>query len=148
MPSPIPVNTEVPTDEMTDECPRCGSDHPHLHPAVQVGGEVELCTHDFHLTQTGQNTPSYVAAVLQKREAATLVAEYAAIAEVKRFARAVIKFHECSNHGGPKDCLVFGAIVPGSFGTWDSYYEALRILGGHKGVSGDIPPPVKTDPSP
>lgn len=53
---------------MTDrKCPRCTSTRPHLHPAVQHGGEVELCTDDFHLTPTNQNGPKYIAAVLKKR---------------------------------------------------------------------------------
>lgn len=29
-------------------CPRCDSAYPHLHPAVQSGGEVQVCTHPFH----------------------------------------------------------------------------------------------------
>lgn len=49
------------------KCPRCNSAHPHLHPAVQFEGEVEVCTHDFHLTPTSQNTPQILAAVLKKR---------------------------------------------------------------------------------
>lgn len=53
-----------------------------------------------------------------------------AIAEVERFARAIVKFHECSNHGGPENCLVVGAIVPATFGSWDTYYDAMRVLGG------------------
>ena len=53
-----------------DKCPRCTSPHPHLHPSVQIEGEVEICTHDFHLTQTPQNASSFIEAVLQKRAAA------------------------------------------------------------------------------
>ena len=49
-------------------CPRCGSSAPHMHPAVQHEGEVEICTDDFHLTPTNQNTPVYIAGVLDKRE--------------------------------------------------------------------------------
>lgn len=48
-------------------CPRCGSRHPHLHPAVQFEGEVELCTHKFHERETPQNRPEYIAAVRAKR---------------------------------------------------------------------------------
>jgi len=47
-------------------CPRCDSPQPHLHPAVQYGGEVELCTHAFHLTVTPQNTPERIASVYGK----------------------------------------------------------------------------------
>lgn len=57
-------------DEMYAEderCPHCHSRHPHLHPSVQCEGEVEICTHDFHLTPTPQNTPEYIAGVLAKR---------------------------------------------------------------------------------
>lgn len=50
-------------------CPRCQSSHPHRHPAVQFEGEVELCTHDFHLQRTNSNRSSYIAAVLAKRAA-------------------------------------------------------------------------------
>jgi hypothetical protein len=52
-------------------CPKCGSSHPHLHPAVQFEGEVETCVHDFHLTATPQNTPAYIAAVWAKRSTLT-----------------------------------------------------------------------------
>lgn len=38
------------------KCPRCGSPQPHLHPAVQYGGEVQVCFHRYHLTLTAQNT--------------------------------------------------------------------------------------------
>jgi hypothetical protein len=31
-----------------DRCPRCDSPKPHLHPAVQAGGEVQPCPHEFH----------------------------------------------------------------------------------------------------
>ena len=42
-------------------CPRCGSPEPLLHPCVQVGGEVSLCEHPFHLRETPQNTPEKIA---------------------------------------------------------------------------------------
>jgi hypothetical protein len=48
-------------------CPRCNSTAPHMHPAVQHEGEVELCTHDFHLMPTRQNVPAYIAAVRSKQ---------------------------------------------------------------------------------
>ena len=32
-------------------CPRCNSPAPHLHPAMQYEGEVQVCTHQFHLPQ-------------------------------------------------------------------------------------------------
>ena len=48
------------------KCPTCGSRQPHLHPAVQVGGEVELCTDGFHLRQTPQNGSGYIEAVKAK----------------------------------------------------------------------------------
>ena len=50
-----------------ERCPRCDSPAPHLHPAVQFEGEVETCTHDFHLMLTPQNTPEYIKGVLAKR---------------------------------------------------------------------------------
>jgi hypothetical protein len=51
------------------KCPRCTSSAPHMHPAMQSGGEVEICPHDFHLTPTNQNRPEYIARVLEKRAA-------------------------------------------------------------------------------
>ena len=47
-------------------CPRCNSPAPQQHPAVQHGGEVELCTHAFHLKATPSNPPAYIAAVRAK----------------------------------------------------------------------------------
>jgi len=58
---------EIDMNNIEDECPRCGSTQPHLHPAVQSEGEVELCTHDFHLIPTPQNTQAHIANVLKKR---------------------------------------------------------------------------------
>jgi hypothetical protein len=49
-------------------CPTCGSSKPHLHPAVQHGGEVVLCADPFHLTPTPQNLPEYISAVEGARE--------------------------------------------------------------------------------
>lgn len=40
-------------------CPRCKSVEPHLHPAVQSGGEVHMCPDNFHLRETPQNKESY-----------------------------------------------------------------------------------------
>lgn len=50
-------------------CPRCGSPEPHLHPAVQIEGEVEICTDDFHLIRTNRTRQSYIDSVLAKRAA-------------------------------------------------------------------------------
>lgn len=49
------------------KCPRCHSPSPERHPAVQIGGEVEICTDDFHLMPTTRNRPEYIAAVETKR---------------------------------------------------------------------------------
>lgn len=63
------LSRSAPPDSVSQpaECPRCGSDKPHLHPAVQFEGEVETCTDDFHLTPTPQNKPEYIERVLEKR---------------------------------------------------------------------------------
>lgn len=53
--------------KQAEECPRCGSPEPHLHPSVQFGGEVETCPHEFHLRRTYLNRPEYVENVLRKR---------------------------------------------------------------------------------
>lgn len=53
--------------KIPERCPRCDSTQPHLHPTVQCEGEVEICTHDFHLIPTPQNTPEYINGVLAKR---------------------------------------------------------------------------------
>jgi hypothetical protein len=51
---------------MSERCPRCNSPAPHRHPAVQIAGEVELCTHAFHLQPTHQNRPAFIQAVRAK----------------------------------------------------------------------------------
>ena len=58
------------------KCPTCNSPAPHLHPAVQVGGEVETCIDGFHLEATSQNTPSIIAEVNAKRRAKELSEAY------------------------------------------------------------------------
>jgi hypothetical protein len=37
-------------------CPTCDSHAPHLHPAVQSGGEVQPCADPFHHVVTPENT--------------------------------------------------------------------------------------------
>lgn len=50
------------------KCRTCGSTAPHMHPAMQHEGEVELCTNAFHLTPTPQNKPEYIEAVSAKQD--------------------------------------------------------------------------------
>ena len=52
---------------MAERCPSCTSNAPHLHPAVQHGGEVEMCTDEFHLRPTPQNTGAHIALVRATR---------------------------------------------------------------------------------
>jgi len=56
------------TETKLKPCPTCASVAPHLHPAMQSGGEVELCTDIFHLQPTPLNKHEYIVAVQQKRE--------------------------------------------------------------------------------
>lgn len=51
-------------------CPTCDAPQPHLHPAVQCGGEVEICRDAFHLTPTPMNKPEWIAAVREKQSRA------------------------------------------------------------------------------
>jgi hypothetical protein len=48
---------------MDSHCPTCGSSAPHMHPAIQHEGEVQVCADSFHLTPTPQNRPEYINAV-------------------------------------------------------------------------------------
>ena len=45
------------------KCPTCDSPAPHLHPSVQVGGEVSLCPDPFHEQVTPSNTKERIARV-------------------------------------------------------------------------------------
>lgn len=47
-------------DPLAMRCPRCGSPRPHLHPAIQFEGEVQPCSHAFHLQVTPENTPERI----------------------------------------------------------------------------------------
>lgn len=49
-------------------CKTCNSSAPHLHPAIQFEGEVEICIDDFHLNKTPMNRQEYIDAVISKRE--------------------------------------------------------------------------------
>ena len=51
------------------KCQTCNSPHPHMHPAVQFEGEVHVCTDDFHLRETPQNTAKFRDEVLTARAA-------------------------------------------------------------------------------
>ncbi len=43
-------------DDTMGKCPTCSSPAPHLHPAVQHGGECHVCLDQYHRIIGGQNT--------------------------------------------------------------------------------------------
>lgn len=58
-----------------------------MHPAVQYGGEVELCTDEFHLRPTNQNTPDRIASVNAKRREKALAEAYGDPREAREIER-------------------------------------------------------------
>lgn len=48
-------------------CPRCNSSAPHMHPATAFEGEVIICSHDYHLTPTPQNSARHMQMVRERR---------------------------------------------------------------------------------
>ena len=67
------------------KCPICGSSAPHMHPAAQHEGEVQICSNDYHLTPSPQNKPEYIEAVKIKK-LAEWEAHVKATAESRRIA--------------------------------------------------------------
>jgi hypothetical protein len=67
------------------DCPRCGSPKPHLHPAVQYGGEVQVCDHEFHRRVTPENTPDRIkeAGLEERTDPATKFGELTEIKKVR-----------------------------------------------------------------
>lgn len=70
-----------------ERCPTCTSPSPHMHPAVQYGGEVELCTDEFHLKPTNQNTPERIASVNAKRREKALAEAFGDPREAREVER-------------------------------------------------------------
>jgi hypothetical protein len=52
----VETQLERTASEAMNRCPSCNSPAPHLHPAVQHEGEVQLCGDSFHEIITAQNT--------------------------------------------------------------------------------------------
>lgn len=61
------LETETSKPQYRRICPTCNSHAPHLHPAVQSGGEVHFCLDEFHLQETPQNRPEYIEQVKRRR---------------------------------------------------------------------------------
>jgi hypothetical protein len=55
------AETGLSVQEVAMKCPTCESTHPHLHPAVQCEGEVQVCRDSFHDIVTPENTPERIA---------------------------------------------------------------------------------------
>lgn len=72
---------------MTDQCPRCDSPAPHLHPAVQSEGEVQPCPHPFH----GDGAAEAFAKLqgLSSEEVVAMMTAEGAAARFQRLAREV-----------------------------------------------------------
>lgn len=46
------------------KCPTCDSPAPHLHPAIQFEGEVQVCYDAYHRQPTPENTPQKIASTV------------------------------------------------------------------------------------
>jgi len=75
----------VSTSDQADKCPRCDSPAPHLHPQMQFEGEVQECSHSFHLRETPQNL-CFADKAAEARERDSLIATAEALNKLQREA--------------------------------------------------------------
>lgn len=66
--APADNNHAAPQAHDGSHCPRCDSPAPHLHPAMQYGGEVQPCSHPFHEKNTPENARYLVSRPLDAGE--------------------------------------------------------------------------------
>lgn len=60
---------------MTNNCPRCDSPEPRLHPAVQEGGEVSICPDPYHTPPVVITTEDIIASLVTKAECDDMIAD-------------------------------------------------------------------------
>lgn len=77
---------DTPQQEAVRECPTCKAPEPHLHPALQYEGEVQLCSDSWHWTKAAKPRRSPAA----KRRHGTPASLRAVVARLDRHERALL----------------------------------------------------------